>query len=39
MHTLEGISSVANIITAKKSLNKIETPIFISVVCFQRQSF
>ena len=28
MYTLEGVSSVANFITAMKSLNKTETPIF-----------
>ena len=33
MYTLEGVNSVANFITAKKSLNKTETPIFLSVVC------
>ena len=31
MYTLEGVSSVANFITAY--INKTETPIFISVVC------
>ena len=30
MYTLEGVSSVANFM---KSLNKTETPIFLSVVC------
>ena len=33
MYTLEGVSSVANFITVMKSLNKTETPIFLSVVC------
>ena len=32
MYTLEGVNSVANFITALKSLNKTETPIFLSVV-------
>ena len=33
MYRLEGVSSVANFITAFKSLNKTETPIFASLVC------
>ena len=28
MYTIEGIGSVANVITANESLNKTETPIF-----------
>ena len=28
MYTLEGVSSVANFITAYKCLNKTQTPIF-----------
>ena len=41
MYTLEGVSSVANFITADKSLNKTETPIFRSVVTslFPRANF
>ena len=31
MYTLEGVSSVANFITIMKSLNKTETPIFLSL--------
>ena len=37
MYTLEGVSSVANVINALmfiKCLNKTETPMFQSVVCF-----
>ena len=33
MYMLEGVSSVANFITAYESLNKTETPIFLSVAC------
>ena len=36
MYTLEGVSSVANFITAyvlMESLNKTVTPIFLSAVC------
>ena len=32
MYTLEGISSVANFITAYEDLDKTETPVFQSVV-------
>ena len=39
MYTLEGVSSVANFITAYEVSQKTETHIFLSVVCFQRQSF
>ena len=34
MYTLEGVSSVANFLLLMKSLNKAETPIFWSLVCF-----
>ena len=33
MYTLEGVSSVAHSLLLMKSLNKTETPIFLSVVC------
>ena len=33
MYTLEGVSSVANVILLKKSLNKTKTTIFKSAVC------
>ena len=33
MYTLEGVSSVANFITAYEESHKTETPIFLSVVC------
>ena len=33
MYTLEGVSRVANFITAIEGLNKTDTPIFLSVVC------
>ena len=33
MYTLEGVSSVATSLLLMKSLNKTETPIFVSVVC------
>ena len=33
LYTLEGISSVANFITAYEEFNKTETPISLSVVC------
>ena len=33
MYTLEGVSSVANFITAYEESQKNEIPIFLSVVC------
>ena len=33
MYTLEGVSGVANIITAYEASQYTETPIFLSVVC------
>ena len=33
MYTLEGVSSVANFITAYEESQITETPIFLSVVC------
>ena len=33
MYTLEGVSSVQTSLLLMKSLNKTETPIFLSVVC------
>ena len=41
MHTLEGVSSVANLMTAYENLNKTDTHIFYlkCVLCFQRQPF
>ena len=39
MYTLESVSSVANHLLLMKSLSKTETPIFLSVLCLQRQSF
>ena len=41
MYSLEGVSCVANFITAYESFNKTETPIFYleCVLCFQWQPF
>ena len=34
MYTLEGVSSVANFITAYEKTRKVETPLFQTVECF-----